>query len=324
PSPTLLWTIAAIATSLVGGTIVRVIGLRKAEADLRRKRFASLRTWWIIAIVLSAALLAGRPGVCLLLGAASLLAIREYAVLLGIGNERPLLASVYVITVINYLLILFDRAGAYVVFVPLAGLATIAVVQLVREKAKGYVRTTGGLFWGLMVAVYAMSHAAYLFILPAAAGKPAGPAGWFLFLLILTEANDIFQAIVGRAVGAHKRHRIAPVMSPNKTWEGFFGGMAVTVGLAFLLAPWLTTLAGPHGPLDMPASVARWAGPLAAGIVITVTGYLGDINISGLKRDSGAKDSSDMLPGMGGLLDRLDSLTFTAPAFVYFLVWWMS
>jgi phosphatidate cytidylyltransferase len=174
----------------------------------------------------------------------------------------------------------------------------------------------------MMVLIYGMSHAAYLFVLPPTSSGPAGPAGWFLFLVILTEADDIFQAIIGRAFGAHKRHRIAPTISPNKTWEGLIGGMLVTIGFAILLAPWLTTLADGTGPLALPEPLRHWAGPALAAVAVTLAGFFGDINMSAVKRDSGVKDSSKMLPGMGGLIDRVDSLTFAAPAFVYFLVWW--
>ncbi len=178
----------------------------------------------------------------------------------------------------------------------------------------------------MLVIVYGMSHAAWLFIHPAASGGPAGPAGWFLFLLILTEADDIFQAIIGRAFGSNKRHRIAPVISPNKTWEGLLGGMLVTIVLAILLAPWLTTLSDPTAsiPLPLPEFLQRWAGPAVAGILITIAGFFGDINMSAVKRDSGVKDSGKMMPGMGGLIDRIDSVTFTAPTFVYFLAWWTT
>jgi len=307
PSATLLWMLFALTASLIVGSAARAVSLRGADPVLRRKRFASLRTWWILTLVLCGCLLAGRLGICLLLGVASLVAFYEYAGMLGIrSSERPALIASLVIGSLNYLLILFDQAAAFVVFVPLCGLTVIALVQLLQGKTKGYIRTTGGIFWGIMVLFYGIGHAAYLFIHPAFIAGPAGPAGWFLFLLILTEVNDIFQALVGRSIGAHKRHLITPTVSPQKTWEGFLGGMLVTLILACLLAPWLTTLE------KIPEA-------LLAGFVIAVAGFFGDINMSGIKRDSGVKDSSNLLPGMGGLIDRLDSLTFTAPAFVYLL-----
>ncbi len=142
-------------------------------------------------------------------------------------------------------------------------------------------------------------------VVGAGAGNPlGGPVGWFLYLVILTETNDIVQALVGRRVGV--RH-ITPKVSPNKTVEGLLGGMAVTVLMSMGLAPLLTPL-------------PPWAWPVAAGVVISLAGFLGDLNISAVKRDAGVKDSSHALPGMGGVLDRIDSLTLTAPVFYWLIV----
>jgi phosphatidate cytidylyltransferase len=324
PAPGLLWMIGAVFAALAAGSVIRFFRLRAAEAELRRKRLRSLRTWWIIALVVAGCLLAGRAGVCLLLATAGIIAFREYATLLGaVETERPLIFATYGIAVLHYLLILFGQVSAFLVLVPLGGLGVLTVVQLLRGNPRGYMRTVGGLFWGMMVLIYGVSHAAYLFLLPASSRGPIGPAGWFLFLVILTEADDIFQAIIGRALGAHKRHRLTPI-SPNKTWEGLIGGMLVTIALAIVLAPWLTTLAESSGSPRLPERLQGWAGPALAGIAVTVAGFFGDINMSAVKRDSGVKDSSAMLPGMGGLIDRVDSLTFAAPTFVYFLVWWTA
>ena len=171
---------------------------------------------------------------------------------------------------------------------------------------------------------YGVAHAALLMTVPATSSAPLGPAGWFLFLVILTEADDIFQAIIGRRFGAQKRHRITPGISPNKTWEGFFGGMLVILILGPLIAPWLTTLGQQAGPFSFPEPLQPLVAPILAAILISFAGFFGDINMSALKRDAGVKDSSSLLPGMGGVIDRVDSLTMTAPVFTYFVIWWTA
>jgi phosphatidate cytidylyltransferase len=311
PSTTLLWLLGGLLAALITGSAVRFVSLRNADETLRRKRFASLRTWWILAIVWGGCLLLGHLGICLLLTVVSIVAFYEYAGLLGIReSERPAVFTAYAMAVINYFLILFNQAAVFVIFVPLGALAIISLVQILQGQSKDYIRTTGAIFWGMMTLFYGIGHAAYLFIHPAFAGGPAGPAGWFLYLMILTESNDIFQALAGRSIDADQRHLITPTLSPNKTWEGFLGGLLASLALGILLAPWLTNL-----------NLIKE--PLLVGLVVAIAGFLGDINMSGIKRDSGVKDGSQLLPGMGGLVDRIDSLTFTAPAFVYLLVVWL-
>ena len=321
--PALYWAIATIFASLVVGSMARFIALRNAEETIRRKRFASLRTWWLLAIAVSAGLLTGRLGICLLLAAASCIAWFEFTRMFGArAEDKPAIRAGYGLIVINYLLILFGSISLFVIFLPVSSFIVLAVLLLIKGEPKDYIRSSGSLLWGVMFLGYGVSHAALLMALPATSSGPLGPAGWFLFLIILTEADDIFQAIVGRLFGAHKRHRITPVISPNKTWEGFFGGMLVIVILAPLIAPWLTTLGQQAGPFSLSESLHPWAAPILAAILISLAGFFGDINMSAIKRDAGVKDSSNLLPGMGGAIDRVDSLTMTAPVFVYFVIWW--
>ena len=98
---------------------------------------------------------------------------------------------------------------------------------------------------------------------------------------------------------------MAPHVSPGKTWAGLLGGVATTVALAALVGPWLT-------PMDLTRS-------LLAGLIIGVAGFFGDLSISAIKRDLKVKDSGSILPGHGGILDRIDSLTYTAPLFFHYV-----
>ncbi len=322
--PELYWVPIALFSSLIVGSIARFIALRNAEAALRRKRLASLRTWWLLAIAASAALLLGRPGICLLLSVASCVAWFEFTRIYGVRNEdKAAIRAGYGLIAINYLLILSGSTSLFVIFLPIASFIVFALLLLVKDEPKNYTRSAGSLLWGIMFLGYGVSHAAFLTIIPATSSGPLGPAGWFIFLVVLTETDNIFQAIIGRRFGAHKRHRISPVISPNKTWEGFFGGLIVIAILAPLIAPWLTTLDQQAGPFSLSQAHQPWVAPVLAAILISVAGFFGDINMSAIKRDAGVKDSSKLLPGMGGVIDRVDSLTLSAPVFLYFVSWWM-
>lgn len=148
--------------------------------------------------------------------------------------------------------------------------------------------------------VFGLSHLAFLLVLPGREDSVAG-AGLVLFLVVLTQANDVAQFIWGKLLGKKK---IIPKVSPNKTWAGFIGGVLTTTVLAVILAPLIT-------PFSLLASII-------AGLYIGLTGFIGDVNISALKRDLNIKDTSAIIPGHGGILDRVDSLTYTAPLFFHF------
>jgi phosphatidate cytidylyltransferase len=155
-----------------------------------------------------------------------------------------------------------------------------------------------------MLTVFSISHMAYLLVLPLQGNPIAGGAGLLLYLVFLTQINDIAQFCWGKAFGHSK---IVPKVSPNKTWAGFIGGIITTIVLAMAIARYLTPFSLFH------------AGCI--GLLIAVAGFIGDITISALKRDLGIKDSGTLLPGHGGILDRLDSLTYTAPLFFHFTVY---
>jgi phosphatidate cytidylyltransferase len=122
----------------------------------------------------------------------------------------------------------------------------------------------------------------------------------FFFLVIM--GSDSGAYYTGRAFG---RHKLAPKISPGKTWEGAIGGMLTSLLLAVVAHYWFFP--------ELPLKVAL---PLAA--LMNILGVLGDLTESALKRGAGAKDAAQILPGHGGLLDRLDSLLFNAPVLYYF------
>jgi phosphatidate cytidylyltransferase len=126
--------------------------------------------------------------------------------------------------------------------------------------------------------------------------------GLVFLLLVATEANDVFQYVCGKLFG---RHKIVPRVSPNKTWEGFIGGWLLTAAMLLFAGPLFTPLTG-------------W-GLWIVAVLLPVAGFAGDVTFSAIKRDIGVKDTSNYIPGHGGVLDRIDSLTFTAPVYFHLL-----
>ncbi len=123
-----------------------------------------------------------------------------------------------------------------------------------------------------------------------------------LFFFLVTMGSDVGAYFVGKGIGKRK---LIPTISPGKTWEGFIGGILLAVGFAALSTFWF------FPELPYKASI-----PLAA--VMALVGVAGDLVESGFKRGSKTKDTANILPGHGGILDRLDSLLFNAPILYYF------
>lgn len=306
----LLQVIAGAFCALTFGSVLRLAALRRDSSETAKNSRDSLRTWWIVCLVVALAVVAGDAGVCLLMTTVSALGMFELQRMVAERkSDRPAVLAVFAVLVVHYLLVYLGQIATAVAMMPIVLPAAVSITQLLQGNTKGFVRSTAGLVWGALFLIYGLSHTVLLLHLPMADSGPAGPIGWFLYLLLLTGINDISQSLFGKRFGSHLRHRITPVVSPGKTWEGFAGGLATTVVSACLLAPTLTAL-----------NVSGWYVPALSGFLIAVSGFLGDINMSAVKRDAGVKDSSTLLPGMGGIIDRIDSLTWTAPAFYYFVV----
>lgn len=149
----------------------------------------------------------------------------------------------------------------------------------------------------LLYPVYALSH--LILYLDTSAGRNA-----LLFLLLCVWVCDSAAYYVGSTLG---RRKLAPAISPNKTVAGSVGGILGAAGMSILLkivnlVPWSLTFV------------------LGAGLAIAVLAQVGDLVESMVKRDAGVKDSGSLIPGHGGMMDRVDALLFTVPVFYYFLL----
>lgn len=316
----LVWVLVAMLGALLIGTVLRVGRYVMPSSDPAkvRQRLASLLTWSALYLVLTGMLIGGRLAVAAVFAVVSLVALREYSRLTGARvADRRLWWWAALAIPIQYGIVVAGSLGAFWTFIPVWVLAILLIQLVVAEETQGFLENAGIVFLGLMLLVYLLSHAALVVALPLVPPDDgAGALGAFLYLVALTETNDIAQALWGRRFG---RHKITPHVSPHKTWEGFMLGGFTTVVLAIALAPLLTPLAERALVMGYWRAAVPYLPAGLAGALIAVAGFFGDVTISAIKREIGVKDSGTLLPGMGGILDRIDSLTFTAPAFFYFI-----
>jgi phosphatidate cytidylyltransferase len=270
-----------------------------------------MRSWWIIATLVGGALLAGWQAFTLLFALISFLALKEFLTLAPTRKEdRLVVLLAYLSIIVNYGTIFADQIlfedgyQVYLVVAPVYMFLITAATMAWIGRTDGYLATIGIVHWGVVICVYNIGYAAFLMRTPDFEA-PAGAAGLVFFLLFITQFNDVAQYCWGKALG---RHKITPKVSPNKTWEGAIGGWATSAAVIYLLAPYFTPLSSPEA--------------LLFGVLLPPAGFFGDITMSAIKRDLGVKDTSRLIPGHGGVLDRLDSLTFTTPLYFHLLAFY--
>ena len=298
-----LWSLAGLyAILLIASAVVALLSWRDPAKD-RGELVKRIRSWWIIVTVFTLAMVLSRNVAVSFFAFVSFLALKEFLSIIPTRRaDRRVLFWAYLAIPLQYFWVAAAWYGMFIIFIPVYVFLLLPLRMVLIGETKDFLRAAGTLHWGIMTLVFGISHIAYLLVLPESKNPGAGGAGLVLFLVFLTQFNDVAQYLWGTLLGSHK---IIPKVSPNKTWEGFFGGVATTTALSVLLSHWLT----PFG----------WQMAAVAGLLISVAGYVGDVTISALKRDIGLKDSGSMLPGHGGILDRIDSLTYSAPLFFHFI-----
>jgi len=307
PEPLFLGLLGVLGLLLLGSIAALVLPRMQPGkwADLGPR----MRSWWVMALLVGAALLAGWQATAILFALISFLALKEYLTLAPTRKEdRAIVLLAYVSVIVNYGLIfadpLFeDSYQVYLVFIPVYVFLIMAAAMAWIGRTEGYLATVGIVHWGTIVCVYNIGYIAFLMRTPAAEA-PSGAAGLVFFLLLITQLNDVAQYCWGKAFG---RTKITPRVSPNKTWEGAIGGWLTAAAVFYWLAPAFTPLTPTQ------AAIMAAAVPMA--------GFFGDIAMSAIKRDLGVKDTSHLIPGHGGVLDRLDSLTFAAPVYFHLLAY---
>jgi phosphatidate cytidylyltransferase len=287
------------AASLIGWLLHRR-AQRRGGSETIANLNARVRAWWVMVAIIAVNFFLGRDATIVLFAIASLFALREFITLTPTsrGDHLPLVVCFYVLLPIQYLLIGADWYNLFAIFLPVYGFLLLPVLTAFSGDTDRFLERVTKVQWGLMITVYCISYAPALLLL-----RIPGFAGQNLLLMIymltIVQMSDVLQYVFGKLFG---RHKIAPNVSPSKTVEGFVGGGLSAVGVGTALW-WIT----PFSPLQSAAMAA----------VVVVAGFLGGLALSAVKRSIGAKDWGAMIEGHGGMLDRLDSVSFAAPVFFH-------
>lgn len=297
------WVMGGVLTLLA---IASAIGAALAWARRGRRGDtvanlnARIRAWWVMAAVLCACFLLGRVATLVLFALASFFALREFLTLTPSrrGDHLPLVLCFYVAIPLQYWLIGIEWYGLFAILIPVYGFLLLPAITALDGDVEDFLSRTTKILWALMLTVYCISYAPALLLLHIP-GYTGQNLLLLVYLLVVVQLSDVMQYVFGKLFG---RHKLAPRVSPSKTVEGLFGGglAAIAIGAGLW---WIT-------PFSFWVSAGM-------SLLIVLSGFLGGLALSAVKRSLGAKDWGTLIEGHGGMLDRLDSVSFAAPIFFH-------
>ena len=287
--------------STIGLTLKWRHGFDRAHATIDNLN-ARLKAWWIMIAVIAAATWTGAWAVIGLFALVSFQCLREYVSLAPTrkGDHRALIWSFYVFLPLQYYLIAAGWYGLFSILIPVYAFLLLPISASLGADTTRFLERSAKIQWGLMICVYCLSHVPALLTLEIP-GYEGRNLLLVVFLLLTVQSSDVFQYIWGKLLG---RHALSKQISPSKTVEGLVGGVLSATAMGAALW-WIT----PFSPGEA-AFVA---------LVINTLGFFGGFVLSAIKRDRGVKDWGHLIEGHGGMLDRVDSLAFSAPVFFHLL-----
>ena len=309
PEQTLFNVFAAVFAALaVSSGIAMVLKWRLApgaSSAVIDNLNARINAWWWMVGVLAVAFWIGEGGIITLFGLISFQALREYISLTHTrrGDHRALMWCFFFFLPAQYVLIATHWYGLFSILIPVYAFLLLPISATLGSDAERFLERAAKVQWGLMICVYCISHVPALLTLEIP-GFEGRNAQLIVFLVLTVQSSDVFQYVWGKLFGKRK---LAPAISPSKTLEGLVGGVLTSTALGAALF-WMT-----------PFTV--WQAALVA-LTINIVGFFGGFVLSAIKRDRGVKDWGTLIEGHGGMLDRVDSISFSAPIFFHIVRYW--
>ena len=221
-SASVLWSLAGLFLLLaLASGVASMLKHANPHKDYQ-ELILRIRSWWIMVSIFTVAMVLSDSVSLAFFAFISFLAVKEYfSIITTRRADRRVLFWVYLAIPFQYYWVAQEWYGMFIIFIPVYMFLLLPMRMVMIGDTRHFLNAVSTLHWGMMTLVFSLSHLAYLLVLPAMDPYQAGGAGLVLYLVFLTQFNDIAQYIWGKMLGKRK---IIPKVSPNKTWEGFLGG----------------------------------------------------------------------------------------------------
>lgn len=298
--PVTRWIVIGIGAALVGALlIIGVLSMAGVVKDpFRKELWKRTLAWGVMAPLLIGPVLLGAAWTILGVTVLSLVCYREFARATGLFREK-LVSLVVAVGILAVAFAAFDHwYGFFVALFPLT-VIIIAATAILPDSPKGYLQRVALGVLAFMLFGSSLAHLSYM-------ANDWNYRPIVLMLLLGVQLNDVFAFVVGKTLG---RRKVVPHTSPNKTLGGHLGALVLTTPLVAVMAHFIF----PGSDLDRPV----WL--ILLGLIVSVSGQMGDLMLSSIKRDLGIKDMGATIPGHGGVLDRINSVLLAAPAVFHYI-----
>jgi phosphatidate cytidylyltransferase len=286
---------------LLAGLLLVILGAFGRDVSSIRQTY---RSWLVMIPIVMGTIFLGRVATIIGVTALAIFGFKEFARATGLYDDWWVTGTVYLaLAALGLVSIVSDpqtgEPGWYGLFMalPVYVVATILLIPILRNRARGQLRTVALAILGFVYFGWMFSHLGFL-------ANSRHAYGYLLFLIFAVEINDVAAFTFGKLLGGRK---LREEISPNKTVAGSLGAIGVS-----LAVPWMLSFSFDHfEPLHL----------VLTGLIVGIGGQLGDLAISFIKRDIGIKDMGALIAGHGGILDRVDSMIFVSPLFFHMVRW---
>ncbi len=314
---TLILVLAVLATLgvfMLIGQILKRQPESNFDSAIIRKFNNRVTAWLTICVILVVALLFHKTVTVVLFGCVSFWALREFITMTPTrrGDHRTLFWVFFLFTPLQYVLIGLDEYALYTIVIPVYASLFIPARIAFTSDHKRFLERTAKIQFGLLICVYALSHAPALLNLDLdtwdadqqiwVTWGSEKNAGLLFFFIVMVQVSDMLHFVWDRVAG---KHVIASTVNATKTWEGLIGSACCTAVFGMLIQTIL------------PVTPFTWYGAGSMALLISVMASSGSMTMSAIKRDRGVKDYGTLVLGHAGVLDRIDSVCFAAPIFFH-------